>query len=107
VSDVETLGDLAVRLKMSVSWTQKHWREVPDLPRPFIGAGKHEHPRWRRADLDRYFAGEQTAMVPIDAAAEDQPIVPAALSRSPRPIPAPAANAEDPGITALLRSAGG
>lgn len=98
MSDTENLSDLAIRLNMSTSWTQKHWREVPGLPAPFIGAGKHERPRWRRADLDRYFRGD----LPAPEAR------PQALATAPRPAaPPPAANTEDPALTALLRAAGG
>ncbi|WP_303831445.1 hypothetical protein [Asticcacaulis taihuensis] len=100
MSDTENLSDLAIRLNMSMSWTQKHWREVPGLPAPFIGAGKHERPRWRRADLDRYFRGDLPAPAPEAR--------PQALATAPRPpVPAPAANTEDPALTALLRAAGG
>lgn len=92
MSDVETLADLAVRLRMSLSWTQKHWRELDGLPRPFIGGDRNQRPRWRRADLDRYFAGDVA----------DAPAPPKPAAR-----PAPPANAPDPMLSSLLRAAGG
>ena len=54
--DIVTLPQLAARLDMSISWTQKHWREIVGLPKPFIGDRPHGRPRWKRADIDRFFS---------------------------------------------------
>lgn len=63
--DTVTIEHLAVRFDASVSWVRKHWREIEGLPRPFIGAGKHQHAKWRRADIDAFMKGKVFDALPL------------------------------------------
>ena len=53
-----TILGLATMLGMSESWTREHWREIRGLPAPVIGGAKYCHLRWRRSDIDAFFAGK-------------------------------------------------
>lgn len=96
--DVQTLDDLAPRLRMSRSWTEKNWRTIEGLPKPFIGRNKGQHPRWLKADLDAFFQGHRSP----------EAMRPQALSRPPEDEPVPMKPpAMDRKIADLLRAAGG
>jgi hypothetical protein len=51
--------ELATIIDMGEDWTRKHWREIEGLPQPFIGRGKHQHARWRRAEINAFMAGQK------------------------------------------------
>ena len=99
MADTSTLRELAMRLNMSISWTQKHWRDVAGLPAPMIGGGKGQSPRWRTADLDRFFEAP-----PVTAGNSAQP------QPHETPLPAPVialrTGPRDTSAEDLLRLAG-
>jgi len=69
------LTELAGIIQMSYAWTVENWRTIPGLPRPFIGGGKNQHPRWRRAQIDAFMDGQ-------DFASGAQPATPAPSTAS-------------------------
>jgi hypothetical protein len=69
--------EVAVRFGRSQRWFRDVWRSLPGFPPPISGGGPHQHPLWRRADIDAYFAGRNFAAVAPFSTAARKPDTPA------------------------------
>lgn len=52
-----TLEEVAFRLGKSYDWLQERWRTLPGFPKPYIGGGPHQSPRWAEPVIDQFMLG--------------------------------------------------
>lgn len=96
--DVLDLRGVAAQLGVRHGWLQKNWRTLPGFPRPYLGGGRGERPRWWLGAITAFKAGR--CFLPAEAA----PVAPsAAYPAANDPTPRRA----DPEVDALIAAAGG
>lgn len=95
--DALSLRATALELGVTYDWLQRHWRTLPGFPRPYLGAGPGERPRWWRQAILDFKAGRRFA--PAEAPPAPRHAAPAANDLHPQPLADP--------VAALLAAAGG
>lgn len=89
-ADVDLHGAAAL-VGRSYSWFQKHWRDLRHegtgeaFPRPYIGGGRGQKPRWIRAAIDAWKLGAAAPAGPQTSADLPQRAPSAAAANDARP----------------------
>jgi len=80
--DALSLREAADELGVTYDWLQRHWRETPGFPRPYIGGGHGQRPRWWRQAVLDFKAGRAFPA----GAAPAPPSTVVAIANDPEPL---------------------